>query len=102
MKRNFKSASPPEGEDEPNKEEKPKQDGKTRITPQDVVMVLVGKWAMPTTVILVLVTCLSGYFLEVEAFTAVVGMISPVIMALIMVIKDALSVDKDKRNRKKE
>ncbi|OCQ19095.1 hypothetical protein A7985_21860 [Pseudoalteromonas luteoviolacea] len=57
--------------------------------PQDIVMVLVGKWAMPTTVILVLITCLSGYYLNVEAFTPVVGMIAPVVMALIMVIKEA-------------
>ncbi|WP_440056275.1 hypothetical protein ACSLBF_19390 (plasmid) [Pseudoalteromonas sp. T1lg65] len=62
---------------------------KAPVLSQDIVMVLVGKWAMPTTVILVLVTCLSGYYLDVEAFTAVVGMISPVIMALIMVIKEA-------------
>ncbi|MBQ4839323.1 hypothetical protein [Pseudoalteromonas luteoviolacea] len=57
--------------------------------PQDIVMVLVGKWAMPTTVVLVLITCLSGYYLNVEAFTPVVGMIAPVVMALIMVIKEA-------------
>ncbi|KZN34748.1 hypothetical protein N480_20915 [Pseudoalteromonas luteoviolacea S2607] len=57
--------------------------------PQDIVMVLVGKWAMPTTVILVLITCLSGYYLNVEVFTPVVGMIAPVVMALIMVIKEA-------------
>ncbi|KZN46970.1 hypothetical protein N482_11190 [Pseudoalteromonas luteoviolacea NCIMB 1942] len=44
---------------------------------------------MPTTVILVLITCLSGYYLNVEAFTPVVGMIAPVVMALIMVIKEA-------------
>ncbi|MBE0370336.1 hypothetical protein J8L98_17590 [Pseudoalteromonas sp. MMG013] len=62
--------------------------------PQDIVMVIVGKWAMPTTVVLVLITCLSGYYLDVEAFTPVVGMIAPVIMALIMVIREA-SVGKD-------
>ncbi|MBD1583099.1 hypothetical protein [Pseudoalteromonas sp. S16_S37] len=101
MKKNFNSTSPPEGEDDPNLKDKHKQQAKNRFTPHDIVMVLVGKWAMPTTVILVLVTCLSGYFLEMEAFTAVVGMISPVIMALIMVIKEASSVDKDKHNRKK-
>ncbi|SFC07169.1 hypothetical protein [Pseudoalteromonas denitrificans] len=70
-----------------------KTDSKFKM-PQDVVMVLVGKWAMPTTVVLVLITCLAGYYLEVEAFTPVVGMIAPVVMALIMVIKEA-SVGKE-------
>ncbi|SFC13047.1 hypothetical protein [Pseudoalteromonas denitrificans] len=58
------------------------------------VAIIVGKLAMPTTVILVLITCLSGYFLNEAAFTPVVGMIAPVVMALIMVIKEA-SVGKD-------
>ncbi|RJE73254.1 hypothetical protein BGP78_03050 [Pseudoalteromonas sp. MSK9-3] len=57
---------------------------------QGIVMVFIGKWAMPTTVVLVLITCLSGYYLDVEAFTPVVGMIAPVIMALIMVVKEIL------------
>lgn len=60
----------------------------------NVVAILVGRWAMPTTVLLVLITCLSGYFLSEGAFTPVVGMIAPVVMALIMVIKEA-SVGKD-------
>ena len=58
------------------------------------VSLIVGKWAMPTTVILVLITCMSGFFLSEAAFTPVVGMIAPVVMALIMVIKEA-SVGKD-------
>ena len=58
--------------------------------PQSIVMVFIGKWAMPTTVVLVLITCLSGYYLDVEAFTPVVGMIAPVVMALIMVVKEIL------------
>ncbi|TQF72444.1 hypothetical protein [Pseudoalteromonas luteoviolacea] len=65
------------------------QKAEAQRQPQDIVMVLVGKWAMPTTVVLVLITCLSGYYLNVEAFTPVVGMIAPVVMALIMVIKEA-------------
>ncbi|CAG9001733.1 MAG: hypothetical protein CENE_03759 [Candidatus Celerinatantimonas neptuna] len=68
-------------------------------------MVLVGKWAMPTTVILVLITCLSGYFLKEGAFTPVVGMIAPVVMALIMMIEEA-SVGKEEdevlKDREKE
>ena len=44
---------------------------------------------MPTTVVLVLITCMSGYFLSETAFTPVMGMIAPVVMALIMVIKEA-------------
>jgi len=60
----------------------------------NLVAVIVGKWAMPTTVMLVLITCMSGYFLSETAFTPVVGMIAPVVMALIMVIKEA-SVGKD-------
>ena len=60
----------------------------------NMVAILVGRWAMPTTVLLVLITCMSGYFLSESAFTPVVGMIAPVVMALIMVIKEA-SVGKD-------
>lgn len=60
----------------------------------NVVAILVGKWAIPATVVLVLITCLSGYYLTEAAFTPVVGMIAPVVMALIMVIKEA-SVGKD-------
>lgn len=55
---------------------------------------VVGQWAMPTTVLLVLITCFSGFFLSETAFTPVVGMIAPVVMALIMVIRDA-SIGKD-------
>ena len=58
------------------------------------VSVIVGKWAMPTTVLLVLITCISGFYLEEAKFTPVVGMIAPVVMALIMVIREA-SVGKD-------
>ena len=58
------------------------------------VAMIVGKWAMPTTVILVLITCMSGLYLSESAFTPVVGMISPVVMTLIMVIKEA-SVGKE-------
>jgi uncharacterized membrane protein len=86
----------------------PEVDGQSReevTTSQEIIMVLVGKWAMPTTVILVLITCLSGYYLDVNAFTPVVGMIAPVVMALIMVIKEA-SVGKDEdeslRDRERE
>ncbi|BDU35915.1 hypothetical protein [Vibrio nigripulchritudo] len=75
-------------------EEEEHTKAKDRSKPQEVVMVLVGRWAMPTTVVLVLITCMSGYFLEVEAFTPVVGMIAPVVMALIMVIREA-SVGKE-------
>lgn len=63
-------------------------------TGNNQVAVIVGKWAMPTTVMLVLITCMSGFFLSETAFTPVVGMIAPVVMALIMVIKEA-SVGKD-------
>lgn len=58
------------------------------------VAMIVGKWAMPTTVVLVLITCMSGFYLNESAFTPVVGMIAPVVMALILVIKEA-SVGKD-------
>lgn len=60
----------------------------------NVVAILVGKWAIPATVVLVIITCLSGFYLTEAAFTPVVGMIAPVVMALIMVIKEA-SVGKD-------
>lgn len=59
-----------------------------------IVSVIVGKWAMPATVLLVLITCVSGYYLDEAKFTPVVGMIAPVVMALIMVIREA-SVGKD-------
>ncbi|WP_281560244.1 hypothetical protein [Thalassomonas sp. RHCl1] len=72
------------------------------------VAIIVGQWAMPTTVVLVLITCFSGFFLSEAAFTPVVGMIAPVVMALIMVIRDA-SVGKeedptvkDRENERKE
>ena len=58
-------------------------------TGNNQVAIIVGKLAMPTTVILVLITCMSGFFLSETAFTPVVGMIAPVVMALIMVIKEA-------------
>ncbi|WDE04366.1 hypothetical protein SG34_023980 [Thalassomonas viridans] len=72
------------------------------------VAIIVGQWAMPTTVVLVLITCFSGFYLSEAAFTPVVGMIAPVVMALIMVIRDA-SVGKeedptvkDRENERKE
>ena len=68
-------------------------DQKTGNT-QGLVAIIVGKAAMPTTVLLVLITCVSGHFLDEAKFTPVVGMIAPVVMALIMVIKEA-SVGKD-------
>ncbi|WDD98062.1 hypothetical protein [Thalassomonas actiniarum] len=72
------------------------------------VAVIVGQWAMPTTVVLVLITCFSGFFLSEAAFTPVVGMIAPVVMALIMVIRDASAgkeedpTIKDRENERKE
>ena len=64
------------------------------INASGAVAVIVGKLAMPTTVLLVLITCISGYYLDEAKFTPVVGMIAPVVMALIMVIREA-SVGKD-------
>lgn len=71
------------------------QEFDTAIDASAAVSVIVGKWAMPTTVLLVLITCVSGYYLEEAKFTPVIGMIAPVVMALIMVIREA-SVGKDK------
>ncbi|WDE10834.1 hypothetical protein [Thalassomonas haliotis] len=51
--------------------------------------VIAGQWAMPTTVALVLITCLSGIFLSEAAFTPVIGMVAPVVMALIMMVRNA-------------
>ncbi|ATG76448.1 MULTISPECIES: hypothetical protein [Pseudoalteromonas] len=103
MKKNFESSSDCDAKNKSNPElEQTNIDQSTnRTMPQDIVIMLIGRWAMPTTVVLVLVTCLAGYFLELQAFTAVVGMISPVVMALIMVIKEALIGGRNKRNRKK-
>ena len=56
---------------------------------QNIVAIIVGKSAMPTTVLLVIITCISGFYLDESKFTPVVGMIAPVIMALIMVIREA-------------
>ena len=80
-----RNATPDRGEDEKEQQKSKKN---------NVVAILVGRWAMPTTVLLVLITCMSGYYLSESAFTPVVGMIAPVVMALIMVIKEA-SVGKD-------
>ncbi|CAH9054035.1 hypothetical protein PSECIP111951_00945 [Pseudoalteromonas holothuriae] len=101
MKKNFTGVSPPNGDEDPKPQEKQKQQPKHITSVQDTVLMLLGKWIMPTTVVLVLAMCISGYFLEMEAFTAIVGMTSPVVMALIMVIKEALTNDRDKNNRKK-
>jgi len=44
--------------------------------------------ALVVTVILVLITCGSGYLLTESAFTAVVGLSAPVVVALLGVIRD--------------
>ena len=101
MKKNFENSSESDGKTNIESEKPPLEQYRSRISPQDIAMMLVGKWAMPTTVVLVLVTCLSGYFLDFKVFTAVLGIISPVIMALVMVIKEASVGRRSKRNRKK-
>jgi len=57
---------------------------------------ITGQWAMPATVILVLIICFSGLFLGEASFTPVIGLIAPVLMALIMVIRDA-SIGKEEQ-----
>ncbi|CAM4279971.1 hypothetical protein [Pseudoalteromonas ostreae] len=101
MKKNFENSSESDGKTNPESEKPPLEQYRSRIAPQDIVMMLIGKWAMPTTVVLVLVTCLSGYFLDFKVFIAVLGIISPVIMALVMVIKEASVGRRSKRNSKK-
>ena len=79
-----------------NSEERDPSETHKRQTPNDTVALMVGKWAMPTAVMLVMIACVAGLFLEIEKFISLVGMIAPLALGLIMLIKKIVAGNEER------